>query len=76
MQPTAIFQVKFEDNRLFVRSLDGQSWAPMSAENETTFFVKGEENYRFIFVLDDTGTVTALQLIYQGIQMPLARKVE
>ena len=76
MQPTAIFQVKFEDNRLFVRSQDGQSWAPMSAETETSFFVKGEEDYRFIFVRDGTGTVTALQLMYQGIQMPLAKKVK
>jgi CubicO group peptidase (beta-lactamase class C family) len=76
MQPNAIFQVKFEDNHLFLRSQDGQSWAPMSAETETSFFVKGEEDYRFIFVRDGAGTVTALQLIYQGIQMPLAKKVE
>jgi CubicO group peptidase (beta-lactamase class C family) len=76
MQPTAIFQVKFEDNHLFVRTQDGKSWEPLSAETETNFFVKGEEDYRFIFVRDDTGTVTALQLVYQGIQMPLAKKVE
>jgi CubicO group peptidase (beta-lactamase class C family) len=76
MQPTAIFQIKFEDDRLFVRSQDGQSWAPMSAETETSFFVIGQEEYRFIFVRDDNGTVTALQLLYQGIPMPLAKKVE
>jgi len=76
MQPTAIFQVKFEDNRLFLKSQDGQSWAPMSAESETNFFVKGEEAYRFTFIRDDSGTVTALQLVYQGIPMPLAKKVE
>jgi CubicO group peptidase (beta-lactamase class C family) len=76
MQPNAIFQVKFEDNHLFLRSQDGQSWAPMSAETETSFFVKWEEDYRFIFVRDGAGTVTALQLVYQGIQMPLAKKVK
>jgi CubicO group peptidase (beta-lactamase class C family) len=76
MQPTAIFRVKFEDNGLFIRSQDGQSWAPLLAETETNFFVIGEENYQFIFVRDGTGTVTALQLVLQGIQMPLAKKVE
>jgi CubicO group peptidase (beta-lactamase class C family) len=76
MQPTAIFQVKLEDDGLFIRSQDGQSWAPLLAETETNFFVIGEENYQFIFVRDGTGTVTALQLVLQGIQMPLAKKVE
>jgi len=76
MQPQAIFQIKFEDDRLFLRSQDGQSWEPLLAETETRFFVKGQEDYRFIFVRDGTGTVTALQLLIQGIQMPLAKKVE
>jgi hypothetical protein len=76
MQPNAIIQIKFEDNHLFVRSEDGQSWAPMSAETEMHFFVKEEENYRFIFVRDNAGTVTALQLVYQGIQMPLAKRTK
>jgi CubicO group peptidase (beta-lactamase class C family) len=76
MQPTAIFQVKFEDNCLLIRSQDGQSWAPLLAETETNFFVKGEENYQFIFIRDGSGTVTALQLVVQGIPMPLAKKVE
>jgi CubicO group peptidase (beta-lactamase class C family) len=76
MQPTAIFQVKFEDNSLFIRSQDGKSWESLLAETETNFFVKGQEDYRFIFVRDDTGTVTALQLVVQGIQLPLAKKVE
>ena len=35
-----------------------------------------EEDYRFTFVRDSAGTVTALQLECQGIQMPLAKKVE
>jgi len=76
MQPTAIFKVKFEANTLFLQSLDGKSWEPLLAETETRFFVKGQEDYRFIFVRDDTGRVTALQLELQGIQLPLAEKVE
>jgi CubicO group peptidase (beta-lactamase class C family) len=76
MQQTAIFQVKFEDNSLFLQSQDGQGWEPLFAETETRFFVKGQEDYRFIFVQDDIGMVTALQVVYQGIQLPLAKKVE
>jgi CubicO group peptidase (beta-lactamase class C family) len=76
MQPTAIIQIKFEDNHLFVRSQDGQSWTLLLAETETSFFVKGQADYRFIFVRDSAGTVTAAQLLYQGIQMPLAKKVK
>jgi CubicO group peptidase (beta-lactamase class C family) len=76
MQPTAIFQVKFEDNHLFLKSQEGQSWEPLLAETEVNFFVKGQEDYRFIFIRDGAGTVTALQLVYQGMQLPLAKKVE
>jgi CubicO group peptidase (beta-lactamase class C family) len=76
MQPTAIFRIKFEDNRLFVQSQDGQSWELLLAESETSFFVQGQEDSQFIFVRDDTGTVTALQLVFHGIEMPLAKKVE
>ncbi len=76
MQPTAIFQVKFEDNSLFLQSGDGQGWEPLLAETETRFFVKEQEDYRLIFVRDNTGTVTSLQVVYQGIQLPPAKKVE
>jgi CubicO group peptidase (beta-lactamase class C family) len=76
MQPTAIFQVKFEDNHLFVQAQDGNGWEPLLAETGTNFFVKEQGDYRFTFVRDGAGTVTALQLIYQGIQMPLAKKVK
>lgn len=76
MQPTAIFQVKFEDDSLFLQSQDGAGWEQLFAESETRFFVKGQEDYRFIFIQDNAGTVTALQVVYQGIQLPLAKKVE
>ena len=75
-QGTAILQVKFEDDSLFLQSLDGEGWEPLYAETETRFFVKGQEHYRFIFVQDNAGTVSTLQVVYQGIQMPLAKKVE
>ena len=76
MQPTATFHIKFEDNRLFVQSLDGKSWEPLLAETETRFFVRSQEEYLFNFIRDGAGKVSALQLVYQGIEMPLARKVE
>lgn len=76
MQPTAIFHIKFEDNHLDIQSIDGKSWDPLLAENETSFFVKGQEDYRFIFIRDGAGTVTALQVVYQGIQLPIAKKID
>ena len=76
MQPTAMLKVKFEDNSLFLQSLDGEGWEPLYAESETHFFIKGQEDYRFIFVQDNAGTGTALQVVFQGVQLPLAEKVE
>jgi len=76
MQPTAIFKIKFEDNKLFVLGQDGQSWDNLLAETETRFFIQGQEDTRFIFIRDKAGTVTALQVDLQGIQLPLAKKVE
>jgi len=35
MQPTAILQIKVEDDRLFSLSTDGKSWAPLLPETET-----------------------------------------
>jgi CubicO group peptidase (beta-lactamase class C family) len=76
MQPTAIVKIKVEDDRLLSSSPDGKSWAPLLAETETRFFVQGQDDIRFTFIRDDSGTVTALQLEWHGLQMPLARKVE
>lgn len=76
MQPTALFQVKFEDGKLWILSMDGKRWDPLYAETETRFFVKGEEAYRFEFIRDEPGQVTALRLEVQGMQLPVAPKVE
>jgi CubicO group peptidase (beta-lactamase class C family) len=75
MQPMATIQVKFEQQQLFILSRFGQSWQPLLAETEANFFVHGDEDWRICFVRDDTGTVTALQLAYQGLEFPLAKKV-
>jgi CubicO group peptidase (beta-lactamase class C family) len=74
MQPMAILHVKFEENQLFLLSQDGQRWDLLLAETETSFFVQGQEDSRFIFVRDDTGSVSALQLVFHGIPMPLMHK--
>jgi CubicO group peptidase (beta-lactamase class C family) len=75
-QPTAIIKIKLEDNRLWVLSLDGQRWDPLVAETETSFWVKGHDEIRFTFIRDDQGTVAALQVVYLGIPLPQAKKVE
>jgi hypothetical protein len=76
MQPTALFQIKFEDSKLWNLSMDGKSWDPLYAETEVRFFVKGNEEYRFEFIRDESGNVTALQLELQGIPLPIAPKRE
>jgi hypothetical protein len=76
MQPTALFRIKSEGGKLWVLSIDGSRWDPLLAETETRFFVRGEEAYRFEFIRDESGQVTALRLEYQGIQLPVAPKME
>jgi serine-type D-Ala-D-Ala carboxypeptidase/endopeptidase len=75
MQPHAVFEFKLEDNCLFIYSKDEKRWDLLIAENEVQFFVKGHTEFRFNFIRDDAGTVTALQFIFHGIPMPLAMKV-
>jgi CubicO group peptidase (beta-lactamase class C family) len=75
-QPTAIIKIKLEDNRLWVLSLDGQRWDPLLAETEASFLVKGQDEIRLIFIRDDHGAVTALQVVWLGIPLPQSRKVE
>lgn len=76
MQPTALFQIKLEDSSLWILSMDGKRWDPLYAETEARFFVKGEESYRFEFIRDESGQVTALRLEFQGIPLPVAPKME
>jgi hypothetical protein len=76
MQPTALFQIKFEDSQLWILSMDGTRWDPLLAETEARFYVKGQEIYRFEFIRDESGGVTALRLELQGLPLPAAPKVE
>jgi D-alanyl-D-alanine-carboxypeptidase/D-alanyl-D-alanine-endopeptidase len=76
MQPTALVQIKFEDNKLWILSMDGKSWNPLCAETETRFHVKGDEACRFEFIRDELGNVTALRMEYLGILFPAAPKME
>jgi CubicO group peptidase (beta-lactamase class C family) len=76
MQPTAKFQIKSENSKLWNLSMDGKHWDPLSAETEARFFVKGDEVYRFEFIRDESGNVTALQLEFQGIPLFIAPKRE
>ncbi len=76
MQPTAVFYIKLEANSLFIQSQDGQSWEPLLAESAMRFFVQGQEEYQFTFIKDSAGMVTGFTLVYRGIEMPLAKKIE
>jgi hypothetical protein len=73
MQPMATIQVKFEEQQLFILPRFGQSWQPLLPETETHFFIQGDEDWRIRFSRDDTGAVTALQLIYQGLEFPASK---
>ena len=76
MQPTALFQIKYQDSKLKILSTDGKRWEPLVAETEARFFLKGEETNRFDFLRDESGKVTALRLEIQGIPLPAAPKIE
>ena len=69
MQATALVQIKFEDGKLWILSLDGKSWNELSAETEARFFVKEDVTSRFGFIRDTSGNVTALRLEIQGIPL-------
>ncbi len=75
MQPTALIQIKFQDGRLWILSMDGKRWDPFYAETETHFFVKGKDSYRFEFIRDEVGQVTALRLEFRGIPLPIAPRI-
>ena len=75
MQPMATIKVKSEENKLIIQAPFGQGWVPLLAENETSLFIQGDEDWRVNFIRDDTGRATALQLAYRGLEFPLAKKV-
>ena len=58
--------VKFEDGRLLIGDDQGQ-WAPLLAETQTRFFLE-DEAYRFVFVTDNDGKVTHMNIEVEGIE--------
>jgi CubicO group peptidase (beta-lactamase class C family) len=70
------FQIRFQGSKLEILSAAGKRWDPLYAESETRFSVKGEEIFRFEFIRDESGNVTALRLELQGLQLAVASKVE
>jgi CubicO group peptidase (beta-lactamase class C family) len=59
--------VKFEDGQLLL-SNDQVQWAPLFAETKTRFFVE-DEDYRFVFVKDNNGKVTHMNIEVEGIEI-------
>ncbi len=76
MGSTVVIPIKFESGRLWLRSRDGESWERLYAETEASFLVKEDETYRFEFIRDMSGNVTALRLWIQGVPLLVAHKVE
>jgi len=59
--------VKFEDGQLLI-SNDQVQWMPLSAETETRFFAQAE-GYCFVFVKDENGNVTQMNIEMEGIEI-------
>ena len=65
--------VKFEDGRLLI-SNDQVQWVPLFAETQTRFFVE-DEGYRFVFVKDNDGKVTHMNIEVEGVEI-MGKKVK
>jgi CubicO group peptidase (beta-lactamase class C family) len=65
--------IRLEGKQLFIT--DSEEWAPLHAETETRFFVKGDDT-RFLFITDDSGAVAGLSLVIQGLTLPVAPKIQ
>jgi CubicO group peptidase (beta-lactamase class C family) len=59
--------VKFEDGQLLV-SNDQVQWVPLFAETQTRFFME-DEGYRFVFVTDNDGKVTHMNIEVDGVEI-------
>lgn len=69
--PGVIDTITREGDRLFVQST-GEAREELFSENETTFFVKGQD-WRLVFVKDSQGLVTSLVLRQNGQSYTAAR---
>jgi len=59
--------IRLEEGRLYV-STDAIDWTGLFAESETRFFTTVDET-RFVFVLDDSGTVTGVTIEIGGFEV-------
>lgn len=75
ISPDSQIQIKFKNDKLWILSPDGKSWNGLLAETEVRFFIKEDETYRFEFIQDPSGEVTALLLEIQGIPILEAAKI-
>ncbi len=60
--------IKVDDGVLFL-SGDGEHWERLYAESENRFFFK-DDDFRYAFVKDDAGVVTAMDLVIQDLKLP------
>jgi CubicO group peptidase (beta-lactamase class C family) len=65
--------VKLEEGKLFITD-DEVEWTPLLAQTEIRFFLTGED-YRFVFVKNNAGKVTHVNIEIEGIEFP-GEKVE
>ena len=75
MKSTTRLQAKFENNKLWILSLDGKSWIPLCAETESRFFIREDDTFRFEFIQDNSGSVSAMRLSIQGIPLSVAPRI-
>ena len=68
-----LIRIKLEGEQLLIT--DSEEWVPLYAETETKFFVHGDDT-RFLFTKDDSGAVTGLSLLIEGLTLPVARKID
>ena len=59
--------VKFEDGCLLI-SNDQVQWMPLFAETQTRFFTE-DEGYRFVFITDNDGRVTHMNIEVDGVEI-------
>ena len=76
LQSTSLIQVKVAEGRLWILSMDGTHWDRLNAETEARFFIQGQEDIRLEFNRDESGSVSALRLVIQGIPFLTAPRLD
>jgi CubicO group peptidase (beta-lactamase class C family) len=71
LSPDETIVVRMGEDGLQI-STDQEEWSPLLPESETRFFVE-EEDIRFVFMKDESGDVSTLNLEIQGLTIPAPR---